>query len=101
MMILSPGVIQHVDLATKPSLSVGTVVLVHIVLRKPGSKAKQLRAKQETPEHPHTGSKEQVVQNEASGTKVDVKHQYNGRNRIVSNMSQGKQYLVLKISFMY
>ena len=38
----------------------------------------QLRARRGTPEHPHTGSTEQVVQDEASGTKRDDQRQYNG-----------------------
>jgi len=37
MMIPSPVFIQHMDLAIILGLSIGTVVLVHIVLRKPWS----------------------------------------------------------------
>jgi hypothetical protein len=102
MMTPSPFFVQHVDLAIIPGLSIGTVVLVHVVLRKPESaltsqcSCEQSRKSRNilTP-----GQKDKLYR---------VGHLEQGKmsnistmDRRVNNRSQRKQYLVLKISFMY
>jgi hypothetical protein len=102
VMTPSPGFIQHMDLAIIPGLSIGTVVLVHVVLRKPwGFLTSQCSCEQRRESRNiHTpGQKDKLHR---------VRHLEQGKmsnistmDRRVNNRIQGKQYLVLKISFMY
>jgi hypothetical protein len=102
MMIPSPVFIQHMDLAVILGLSIGAVVLVHVVLRKPWSAlTSQCSCEQ--------GRKARNILAPSQKNKlIRVRHLEQGKmsnistmDRRVNNRSQRKQYLVLKISFMY
>jgi hypothetical protein len=102
MMSPSPFFVQHVDLAIIPGLSIGTIVLVHVVLRKPWSALTSQCSYEQ-------GRKSRNILAPGQKNKlIRVRHLEQGKMSNISTMdkrdnnrSQRKQHLVLKISFMY